>query len=295
MAAALVLGASGQIGRFLVPRLLDGGHDLILMSRVPRVSTHARLRWIVGDLNDPATAQTLRADTIFSLGPLDAFSTWLAHARIGDVGRIVAFGSMSALSKRDSADPRERELAARLLASEARVIDCAERRGTSWTLLRPTLIYGAGLDRSLSALARFGMRWRIFPRVPGANGLRQPVHAADLADACVAAADKPEAHARIYELGGGERLSCAVMLDRVRRSLPASVLPIPIPIFAARTAVKIARLHPRGRAIPMAAVTRLRRDLVADDLPARTDLGWNPRDFAPDATTWTAAGQPRVC
>lgn len=290
MAVALVLGASGQIGRFLVPRLLDRGHDLILMSRVPRVSTHARLRWTVGDLNDPAAAETLHVDTVFSLGPLDAFSTWLAHARIGHAGRIVAFGSMSALSKRDSADPRERELAARLLAGEARVIDCAQRMGARWTLLRPTLIYGAGLDRSLSALARFGMRWRIFPQVPGASGLRQPVHAADLADACLAAADAPETHARIYELGGGERLTFATMLDRVRHSLPVSVLPVPIPLFAARTAVKIARLHPRGRAIPTAAVARLRRDLVADDLQARTDLGWTPRAFAPDATTWCATG-----
>ena len=62
----------------------------------------------------------------------------------------------------------------------------AAERGIACTVFRPTLIYGAGTDRSLAPIARFARRWRVLPVPLGANGLRQPVHARDLAAACVA-------------------------------------------------------------------------------------------------------------
>ena len=69
--------ASGAIGRFLLPRLLRAEHDVIAISREPRASGNARLRWIAGGLPDRMPSLPPAA-TIFSLGPLDAFAGWLA-------------------------------------------------------------------------------------------------------------------------------------------------------------------------------------------------------------------------
>jgi hypothetical protein len=55
-----------------------------------------------------------------------------------------------------------------------------------WTILRPTLIYGAGIDRSITPIVQRALRLRLFP-IPLAGGLRQPVHADDIARAVVAA------------------------------------------------------------------------------------------------------------
>lgn len=292
MPVSLVLGASGQIGRFLIPRLLDRGHDVLALSRVPRASTHGALRWIGGDLY--AGMPSLPAlDAIFSLGPLDGFSQWLAQARIDGRPRIVAFGSMSAISKRDSGDPQERALVATLLASERRVIDAAGARGLGWTLFRPTLIYGAGIDRSLTQLAQLGMRLRVFPRIPAASGLRQPVHAADLAEACLCAHERLSTSNRTYALGGGERLAFSEMLERVRCSLQPRPLGIPLGHSSMHAALAIARLHPRWRGVHAAALDRLRTDLVADDADARTELGWKPRGFHPEASAWRAQPMPQ--
>ncbi|HEV7491946.1 MAG TPA: NAD-dependent epimerase/dehydratase family protein, partial [Rhodanobacteraceae bacterium] len=189
MTTSLVFGASGAIGRFLVPRLLAAGHAVIAVSRISRTSAARNLQWIVGDLPDRVPALP-RFDVIFSLGPLDAFARWFADS--SEIrARVIAIGSLSAQTKEYSADPHERDLAARLVAAEAILAAATEHRACAVTTLRASLIYGAGLDLSLTPFVNFARRWRVFPRLMGAHGLRQPVHADDLADACIAAATAP--------------------------------------------------------------------------------------------------------
>ncbi len=286
MPTCLVLGASGAIGCHLVPRLLAAGHDVIALSRVARHARDPRLRWVQADIHARAPALP-RVDAIFSLGPLDGLAAWLATLDGGADSRVIAFGSMSLLSKRASADAGERALAARLAAGEQALAEAAAARGMAWTLFRPTLIYGSGLDRSLSPLARFGRRWRVFPRLPAATGLRQPVHAEDLALACLAAWNAPASHARTYALGGGERLAFAAMLERVRAALGVPAVGLPLPLGVAAALARSARAL--GLPAPGAtAFVRLREDLVADDGAARADLGWSPRAFHPEPSAWSA-------
>lgn len=271
MPVSLVFGASGAVGRFLCPRLLAAGHDVVAVSRSAHAAGDARQRWIVGDLH--GTVQPLpAAAAVFGLGPLDAFAAWFDAARLDGAIRVVALGSMSIDSKRDSPDAGERDTARRLDAAERQLFAAAGRHGIGCTVLRPTLIYGAGIDRSLAPLVRFARRWRVFPRIPAACGLRQPVHADDLAAACLSVLAQPRCIGRTYALGGGERLGFDAMLERVRASLPWRCLPLPLPLAAAHL---LARL---GFAAP-AAVARLTQDLVADDAAARADFGWSPRPF----------------
>ena len=285
MRSTLVLGASGAIGRFLLPRLATAGHAVTALSRRPQ-SSGIHVQWLAGDLERELPALP-PFDAIASCGPLDAFARWFARTPLAGRPRVVAIGSLSIDSKRDSPDPLERALAARLADAEHRLFAAADERGCACTVLRPTLVYGAGIDRSLTPLARHAVRWRVFPRIPGARGLRQPVHADDLASACARLLEQDTAGARVHALGGGERLSFAAMLERVRQSLPVRCVPLPIPLPAVRIFAGLARAG--GLAASPAAVARLRRDLIADDAPARAEWGWNPRPFRPDATTWGLA------
>lgn len=288
MPVALVLGASGAIGRFLVPRLVAGGDDVLALSRTPRASGSqaSRLHWLRGDL-EQALPPLPTLDVLYSCGPLDAFARWYARTPVR-AARIVAIGSMSVESKASSTDPHERALAARLHEAEQALIAAADGRGSAWTVLRPTLIYGAGADRSLTPLVRRARRWRVFPRIPGAHGLRQPVHADDLASACLAVSAQAQCAGRFYPLGGGERLSFAAMLERVRASLPFGTVPLPLPLPLLRLLLQAARAAGGARLSP-ALVDRLGHDLVADDRGARSDFGYSPRMFQPDAACWDMA------
>ncbi len=288
---ALVIGGSGQIGRFLIPQLLETGHEVLALSRTPRASTRPDLAWLQGDVF--AAMPVLPAlDMIFSLGPLNGFAAWLATAKLLGKPRIVAFGSMSASSKRDSPDPAERALAETLRRAELALAEAAVSADLSWTLLRPTLIYGAGLDRSLTPLARLGSRWHVFPYLRGASGLRQPVHAEDLASVCRSAAQANVAIGRSFDLGGGEQLAFATMLDRVRHSLTSWVLPIPVPRVALRVSLALAARSGLWSGLGPQVVARLDKDLLANDRLARDLLGWSPRPFQPASATWLSPPLP---
>lgn len=259
MRTVLVFGASGAAGRYLLP-LLDAHYKVLPVSRIRREG------WICGDLRDDASRYP-SAEIIISLGPLDAFAAWLARLPVPP-RRVIALSSMSAESKRYSPDPAERDLAERLQTAEAHVRDVAHGHDCASTIFRPTLIYGAGIDRSLAPIARFIRRWHVLPLPIGARGLRQPVHAQDLAWACAAVIDNPVTHGKTYALGGGERLTFTAMLWRLRGTSP--VLPLPLPLFLLRTA--------RG-SVSAGALSRLGESLVADNAPATRDFGYAPRQF----------------
>nr|WP_255703456.1 NAD-dependent epimerase/dehydratase family protein [Lysobacter sp. GX 14042] len=280
---ALVFGASGPVGRAVVERLLGAGWQVLAVSRQPR-EAGAGLTWLRGELDAPPVLPEA-VDAIFSCGPLDAFARWYAGAGL-QAPRVVAFGSTSAQAKRDSADAAERALVARLLLAERAVLDTAATRGAAATLLRPTLVYGAGRDASLTRIATLARRWGRFPLPRGATGLRQPVHVDDLAAAAVACLDRPASAGKVYALPGGERLAYREMVARVLGCLDPAPRLLELPPVLFRIAARLGSIMGRGRGLE-AVLGRMHSDLVFDDAPARRDLGYTPRAFRPDAAMVT--------
>jgi len=185
---------------------------------------------------------------------------------------------MSAESKRESEVAAERAMSQLLRDSEEAMAKACMRHGSEWTVLRPTLVYGAGLDKSLTPIAQRAMRLRVFP-LPHGRGVRQPVHAQDLASAALAALETPASGGKILAMGGGERLPVGEMFARVRQSLPVDTLPVPLPAWSLRMARHgVARL--RG------PLSRLDADLIADNTELTRLLGIQPRPFRPDADCW---------
>ncbi|MET0934707.1 MAG: NAD-dependent epimerase/dehydratase family protein [Luteibacter sp.] len=272
--SVLVIGASSQIGHFLLPRLEHAGLDFLALSRNIREGDP---RWLVGRLPDAMPSlPPLRA--IVCVGPLDWLAHWLSNTRLPGSPHIVATSSMSAETKRDSDDPAERDLSRRLREAETLLSTVCASRGMPWTIFRPTLVYGAGLDRSLTPVVQGALRRRLFP-LPAGRGQRQPVHADDIATAVVAALRTVEARGRTFPIGGGERLSAAQMFRRARRSAGAMTFPVPIP----RLVLDIASWASADMRGP---IHRLDSDLIADNAALEAVLGVHPRPFAPEPATW---------
>lgn len=275
----LVLGASSQIGCFLLPRLVATGEPVVALSRRPQPALGG-VEWKIGRLPDQVPAlPTLSA--VVSCGPLPECVAWLERAPLPDAPRVVAVSSMSVVAKQAAEDPVERELVRRLAAAETGLAAACERQGSAWTLLRPTLLYGAGRDRSLTPIARRAERLRVFP-LPGGRGLRQPLHVDDLAHALLAALETPDAARRILPMGGGERLCVRAMFARVRKSLPRATLPLPLPAWLLHAA---GRVQPRWRG----PLSRLDQDLVADNAEVYRLFGIAPRRFEPTYDMWRPA------
>ena len=271
----LVCGASSQIGFFLLPELERAGVPVLALSRKPQVAA-AGVTWVQGALPQPPIAANA-ADSVCCFAPLDALAAWIDVGAAANLERVVATSSMSAESKQASPVAAEREVSRRLHEGEAAVARACERRGIAWTILRPTLIYGAGRDRSLTPLARRAMRWRVFG-LPAGSGLRQPVHAADIAQAVVHALDGGAA-GRVIPIGGGERLPASEMFARVHASLPVHTVPL-------RGPAPLIRLGARWVPPMRGALMRLQQDLIADNGELERLLGVHPRPFRPGPECW---------
>jgi nucleoside-diphosphate-sugar epimerase len=274
----LVFGLSGQVGDALRPRLGELGPSVLALSRRAQPAS-AGVGWLTGSLEQmPALPEDI--DTVISLGPLDAFARWFAREAPTGL-RVVALGSTGRVDKRNSPDPAERALAQRLDDAEHSLFATGAARDAQITVLRPTLLYGSGRDRSLGPLVTLARRWRVVPLPWTARGLRQPVHVADVVEAVFACLRTPATAGQTYDLPGGETLAFDAMLRRnlATHAPKTLLLPLPAPLFS------LARVLARQFGVTAqagdGALHRLSGDQVSDAGPARAAFGWSPRRFEP--------------
>ena len=192
--------------------------------------------------------------------------------------RLVALSSTSRFTKRDSAAASERAVAARLAAAEDQVLDWTRTRGIAATILRPTMVYDGIHDQNVARIARFIRRFGCYPVAGAAVGLRQPVHADDVATACESAL-QCDGLREAYELSGGETLAYREMIGRIFAWLerPPRLVTLPLPLV--RAAGPLVRLLPGLESLPTMAA-RMNEDLVFDHGAAARDFGFHPRAFS---------------
>ena len=279
MAEVLVTGGSSMVGDFLLPALAEAGHRALVFSRQPHVSGGAD--WVQVDVaHTPLRELTARADALIHLAPLPLLTRVLPGLPAG-MRRIVAVGTTSVFTKAQARSVEDRKLVEGQQQAERALADYCGERGIHWVLLRPTLVYDGRRDRNVTRIARFIRRAGFFAVAAPGAGLRQPLHAADLAAACRAALDA-DGGSRDYNLAGGETLSYRVMLERIFRALGRRPRILPVPLALYRAALAAARLHPGLRGLSLDVADRMNQDLVFDYGDATRDLGFRPRAFEPE-------------
>jgi nucleoside-diphosphate-sugar epimerase len=272
----LVLGGASLIGRFLLPRLEAAGVPFYALSRAPPRGP----RWIQGDLSDYELAERLPPDcpTVLSLSPI--WHLPQALPKLNGMRRLVAVSSTSVFTKAASPNAYEQGVVKRLSDGEMGVRGYCETQCVAWSILRPTLIYAEGQDQNVSRLAGLIRRFGVLPLAGRGGGLRQPVHADDLAAAAIAAASCPAAEGKAYDLPGGETLTYRQMAERVFEGLGRRPLIVSAPEPLWRLAFAIARPLLPGATAQMGS--RMSADLAFDGAAAAADFGWSPRPFRPD-------------
>lgn len=268
-----VLGVGSFVSRPLVSRLRQAGYE---SCAVASRDGGEGVRAIAGATHSPSIAVAVALCPLWGLvDRLPALST------LG-VRRLVAVSSTSRSTKAASPDPSERAVAARLAAAEDAVERWADSHAARVTILRPTLVYDGVRDRNVARIAAFVRRWGWFPLVGEGSGLRQPLHADDLAAACVAALDAPSPR-RFYELAGGETLTYREMVKRIFMAVGRRPRFVPVPRWLVHATLPRVALLPGVRGISAAAFDRMNQPLVTDAAAAVADLGFAPRRFEPAA------------
>ena len=263
---AHVWGATGAVGRFLLPLLRSSGMRVVAYSRQPQPATTADdLVWRQADLQRVSlTWPDATPGSLICAGPLDHFADLLERIRIPPGTRVVCLSSLSAQWKWASVNAADAALATRLQAAEQRVFARAEALGVDCCILRCGLIYGAGVDRTLTPMRRLAARWRVLPWPAGARGLRQPVHAADIAQVILHATTAERASTGIHRLPGPEAVDWIEIWQRVLRTLQPSprVVRIPDPALKGLLMWLVRRGEPWASRLSM--LQRVYEDQIAD-------------------------------
>jgi nucleoside-diphosphate-sugar epimerase len=282
-----VTGASSQLGIFLVPRLRSAGYRILALSRnAPRrpAAVDENVLWLHPDL---LTAGGKGSDLagppshLVSCGPLDVACEVVSQQP--SLQRVVAFSSSSVLSKMESSDRRERQAMAVMAGEETRLAEICARRKVPLLLLRPTLICGCGRDRNVSVLADLARRFGVIPLAGAAGGLRQPVHADDLAELAVMALTAERPLTMTSEACGGSTLSYREMAEKIAAAVPRRVRLLTLPPGLMAAAIWSLSRLPGWRGLSTAMVRRQSENLVFDDSDLRQALDWSPRPFEPTA------------
>jgi nucleoside-diphosphate-sugar epimerase len=274
---SLVIGGSGLVGGYVVEHLVRRGERPIALSRSQQ--DRPGIDWFRGDLEKPDTLKLPPFATLYCTADAALLADALPRLFNPSLKRLVVFSSTSVITKQDTEVAAERETIRRLADAERKIAAACERHNVGWTILRPTLIYAEGRDTNITPLSRLIRRFGFMPLVGGALGLRQPVHAEDLAIGAIAAASSPAAVNRIYSLSGGETITYREMIGRIFDGLRLPRRTVSVPAFLWRTGFVLAKpLFPSAN---VAMGIRMMKDMTFDSTPAIRDLGWNPRNFNP--------------
>jgi nucleoside-diphosphate-sugar epimerase len=277
----VIVGASSQIGRALVPRLASAGHQVSCVGRENRDTIEGGMTHVFDEPRGSFVPPLEPADAVISLAPLPTVEVAIRMAQVLEAKRIIVFGSTGVFSKRGSTSAIERDFVAQQERAETLLSTRCGALGIGWTLFRPTMIYGADADLNVSFIRAVISRFGVFPIPVGASGLRQPVHVDDLAGACVAALGCGTTLNKAYNLGGGEVLGFPALVRRVFGAEGRRPVLIPVPVALYRLLIAVAKRFPKAAFVREEMVERMFRDLTVDNRAATDDFGYAPRPFCP--------------
>jgi nucleoside-diphosphate-sugar epimerase len=300
MMKILVAGASGAIGRRLIPMLVSRGHTVTAMTRSPEkvhqlqalgaspivadaldrsrvieVGAQVRPDVVIHQLTALARARSMKKfDEDFAMTNrlrTEATDNLLAAARAAGTQRLIAqsYGSWNyertgtALkTEEDGFDPTPPAHQAKTLAA-IRYLETAVlgAEGIQGVVLRYANLYGPGTGFAVDGDLVSLVRKRMLPIVGGGQGVWSFIHIDDAAAATTAAVDAGEPG--IYNIVDDEPASVSVWLPELARALGARP-PLRVPLWLGRLAV--------GE-VGVSMMTRIRG---ASNAKAKAEFGWEP-------------------
>jgi uncharacterized protein YbjT (DUF2867 family) len=229
----LVAGASGFVGRRLVPALVEAGHEVRAMTRHPDTYSGPG-EPVRGDVHDGPSLDTALAGcqaAYYLVHSLDspnfqeddaaAAKAFAAAAAGAGLERIVYLGGLGDDADDLSAHLRSRRQVEKLLGTG----------GVPVTTLRAGIIVGyGGISWEMTRQLVEHLPAMITPR--WVRTRTQPIAIDDVVRYLVGVLERPEAAGRAFDIGGPDILEYVEMMRRVARIEGRRRLVVPVPLLS---------------------------------------------------------------
>ncbi|MEZ4632927.1 MAG: NAD-dependent epimerase/dehydratase family protein [Deinococcales bacterium] len=283
----ILSGARSLVGTLLINKLLKAGYRVFALSRqsefIRGQTVQTGLSW---HMWQDASFDPKLPEQIYQLihvAPLWVLPTLLEDLKSYGLTRVLGISSSSRFTKLTSPLPQERDLAQKLITAEDESLDLCRQHNIPWTIFYPTMIYGLNQDKNISSLSRFIKRYGFFPLAAEGKGLRQPVHAKDVAEACLLSLESENSYYKSYFISGAEVLSYREMIERIFLSLNKKPRIINFPRSIMEFGLSLVKVLPNYRHINLAMLERIDQDLVFNHENAQKDFGFKPQAFSLNA------------
>ncbi|WP_410766038.1 NAD(P)H-binding protein [Haloferax sp. DFSO60] len=234
----LVTGATGFVGRHLVPALSEAGHEVVALVRDrTQYVTPEGVEVVEGDLFDAETLEgamdgveaayylvhSMRAGGDFESRDRLAARNFVAAATAEGVQRVIYLGGLG--EERDRLSPH--------LRSRREVEHLLHSGSFSVTTLRAAIIIGDG-SASFEMIRQLATRLPVMVTPQWVETECQPIAIDDVVGYLVGVLDHPETAGETYEIGGPEVLTYREILQRVGAHIKQSPTIVPVPVLTPR-------------------------------------------------------------
>lgn len=322
-ALVAVTGATGFVGRHVVRALLASGYTVRALVRDPAKAAQVlpadrRIQLVQGDVLDRKSPANLVAGTeacihlvgiirevgtqTFKRMHVDATKAMLEATAATGVSRFLHMSAMGVTPDGKAEYQRTKFEAEQMV----------RRSGLRWTIMRPSLIHGAGGEFTSMLKAWCTGQAAPFFFIPYFTRLVEhdqpvllsrislesakvaPIHVDDVARAFVAAIGNPATESEIYNLSGPDVMDWPTMLGTFRDALPNGDTLLPIIGLPALPHAYMAAAAKRiglGGLFPFDAgqAFMAELDVAADCGKARLHLGFAPKGYKSSLASYAGA------
>lgn len=278
----LLSGANGVVGQPLNQYLIEHNNSCVRVSRKLTQGNSVQRDSLQWDMQQALTEQQKKqieaCDRLIHCAPIWFLPAHLKDLKSVGISRYVVFSSTSVIGKQQSQNSHEKKVVKLIADAEQQLLSKAAELDIKLTILRPSMIYGYGLDQNISRIARLISRLKFMLIAGKGSGLRQPVHADDLVNAAVSCLDNPKTVGKTYNLAGGERLTYRQMVERIFAGLKLKSRMIAVPVKLYRAVLWTASKFTQFDYTADMA-DRMNQDLIYDLTAAKQDFNYQPQNF----------------
>ncbi len=231
------------------------------------------LKIVIGDLDDAASLEVAfkgQDSLIFvaSMG-FGQMQNVVKACELNNVKRAVFTSSTAIYTQLPAQSKDGREM------GEKHVV----QSGISWTILRPTMIYGRKGDRNVERLIRNLKRFPVF-FIPGSGeALQQPIFVDDVAKATIQSLNTEKTICMAYNISGKNSLTFNELVQTTSLALNRNVRIIHLPLWPMRLLIKFYNFLTKKPKITEEQLLRLNENKAFDHKEAVQDFNFTPLSF----------------